>query len=72
MMILDKLRENEHLIAQVGLMALARAKEAGAPAYYSDPSLGEGYIKEMPDGRRFLVTIEDGIETIKAEFGPRG
>lgn len=71
MMILDKLRENEHRIEQTGLLALSRAKAAGAPAYYRDPRLGEGFVKEMPDGRRLLVTIENGTETIEAEFGPR-
>jgi hypothetical protein len=70
-MILDKLHENRERIAQAGLIALARAKTTGSPVYYRDADLGDGIVKEMPDGRRFLVTIDNGSERVTAEFGPR-
>ena len=55
MMLLDKWRENEDRVRQAGTIALKQAREAGVPAYYRDPSLGEGVVKEMPDGNRVLI-----------------
>lgn len=72
MMLLDKWRRNEKRVQQAGMIALKQAKEAGVPAYYRDPSLGEGLVKELPDGRRLLVDVNEREERVIADFGPRG
>ena len=42
--------------------AIQRAHSAGLPAYYFDADLGEGIIKETPDGTRQRVRFIDGKE----------
>ncbi|KQT69746.1 MULTISPECIES: hypothetical protein [unclassified Aureimonas] len=71
MMILDKWRENRTQVENAGRDALSLAKEADVPAYYMDDTLGRGIVKEMPDGRRFLVSYGDGRENVVAALGPR-
>ncbi|GGE07452.1 hypothetical protein GCM10011390_28140 [Aureimonas endophytica] len=72
MMLLDKWQENETRIREAGRIALGLAKDAGVPAYYRDPVLGAGLVKELPDGRRLLVEIRDGQEHVTGHFQPRG
>ena len=57
MMIFDKARENAEAIKQGGARAIEEAKRVGVPAYYLDPSLGEGIIKELPDGTRQRIKL---------------
>lgn len=38
---------------------------AGVPVYYSDEALPSPYvIKEYPDGRKEIVFLADGVETV--------
>ena len=70
-MLLDILRQDEELIAQAGPKVIKKALEAGVAAYYLDNTLGEGIIKEMPDGTRHLIDLRDGEEIILQTFGRR-
>jgi hypothetical protein len=72
MMLLDKWRKNKDCVRQAGAIARERARTAGVPAYYRDPSLGDGIVKEMPDGRRILVDEADEEERLAAAFVWRG
>ncbi|MGY2050766.1 hypothetical protein [Methylobacterium sp. JK268] len=71
MMLFDKARENAAAIRQVGNRAIAEARKAGVPAFYMDPSLGEGIIKEMPDGTRHRLIAVEGKDVVVESFGPR-
>lgn len=70
MMLFEKARENEAAVKQVGARAIAAAHRAGVPAYYLDPALGDGIIKEMPDGTRHRLKAGDA-NTVIESFGPR-
>ena len=71
-MILTRLvRENAEAVRQVGARALEEAKQAGVPAYYMDPSLGDGTIREWLDGTRERVERRDGEDAVVATYGPR-
>ena len=72
MKLFDKVRENADAIRQVGTVARERARAAGVPSYYMDPSLGEGIIKEMPDGTRHRIESSDGGDVVVESFRPRG
>jgi len=50
--------------------ALREAKASGTPAYYTDPEWPEGIVREMPDGSRQLVKLENGHEMIVMELPP--
>jgi hypothetical protein len=39
------------------------------PAHYVDPALGDGIIREMPDGTRQRVDLNDGEEVVVETFG---
>lgn len=39
-----------------------RHLQAGRPVFYVDPDLGDDIIKEMPDGTRFRVRLDDRME----------
>jgi hypothetical protein len=69
-MLLEKAMEHAEEIRRAGAEAVKVALAAGVPVYYFDDNLGDGIIKEMPDGRRFHVTIENG-EEIVTEATPR-
>ena len=45
--------------------------EAGVPVYYLDISLGEGIVKEMPDGTRYLIEVRNSDEIVLQTFAPR-
>jgi hypothetical protein len=70
-MLLDILRQDEELIAQAGPKVIKKALEAGVAVYYLDNTLGEGIIKEIPDGTRHLIDLRDGEEIILQTFGRR-
>jgi hypothetical protein len=70
-MLLDILHQDEERIAQAGLKAIKKALEAGVPVYYLDNALGEGIVKEMPDGTRHLIDVRDGDEVILQSFARR-
>ena len=71
MMIFDKARENAAEIKKMGRYAIAKSHKAGLPAYYMDPALGEGIIKEMPDGTRHRIALVDSAQVVLETFGPR-
>ena len=50
--------------------ALREAKASGTPAYYTDRTWPEGIVREMPDGSRPLVKLENGHETVVEELPP--
>lgn len=70
MMIFDKAREHAEAIRQMGAVAIEESRLAGLPAYYSDPALGEGIIKHMPDGTRHRIKVVDGRDVILQTYGP--
>ena len=71
MMIFEKARENAEAIKQGGARAIEEAKRVGVPAYYLDPSLGEGIIKELPDGTRQRIKLIDGEDVVVESIGPK-
>ena len=71
LMIFEKARENAEEIKKGGARAVEEAKKAGAPAYYMDPALGTGIIKEMPDGTRHRIMLIDGEDVVIETFGPK-
>lgn len=71
MLLLDVLHQDRENIAQAGIKAIKKALEAGVPVYYIDAGLGEGIIKEMPDGSRYLIEVHDGDEVVLQTFAPR-
>ena len=70
-MLLDILHQNKERIAQAGPKAIRRALEAGVPVYYIDRALGDGIVKEMPDGTRHLIDVKDGNEIVLQTLAPR-
>ena len=70
MMIFDKARENAEAVRRVGLLAIEEAQKLGVPVHYMDPSLGDGIIREMPDGTRHRLKRIDGVEVV-VETYPR-
>jgi len=70
-MLLDILHQDEGRIAQAGPKAIKKALEAGVAVYYVDNAVGEGIVKEMPDGTRHLIEIFDGAEIVLQTFAPR-
>lgn len=70
-MLLDVLHQDEENIAQAGPKAIRKALEAGVPVYYLDSALGEGIVKEMPDGTRYLIEVDNGEEVVLQAFAPR-
>lgn len=71
MMLMEKWRENESRVRLMGVEAISRAKAAGVPSYYMDPFVGDGIIKEMPDGSRVLLDSTVDEETVLKTLGPR-
>ena len=70
MMIFERARENAKAMAQMGQRAIAESKALGVPAYYVDPALGAGIIKELPDGTRQRVERIEGKEIALETLGP--
>jgi hypothetical protein len=70
-MLLDVLHQDEEKIAQAGPKAIKKALEAGVPVYYVDAAFGDGLVKEMPDGTRYLIEVNDGNEVILLTVAPR-
>jgi hypothetical protein len=69
--LLEKAREYAEEIRQAGAEAIKVALAAGVPVYYFDGNLGEGIIKEMPDGTRFRIAINGGEEIVTDAVLPR-
>lgn len=71
MILFDRIRENADAIRRIGDRAVEEARRLGVPSHYGDPALGEGIIREMPDGTRQRVELKDGDEIVVETFGPR-
>ena len=49
--------------------AIADHKAAGNPIYYRSPDAPHVLVKELPDGRRFRIDVdEDGSEIVGAQL----
>ena len=70
-MLIEKWQHNRSKIEQSGRLARAKAQAAGIAVYYTDPTLADGIIREMPDGERHLIEIIDGIDVVKAALPSR-
>ena len=70
-MIVEKWHQNEASVLRAGELAVDAARKAGVPAYYTDPSIGEGIVKELPDGTRQLVRVDGDRDIVLGTFGPR-
>lgn len=44
--------------------AVEKARRAGYPAYYIDDCIGEGVIRQMPDGRKDRIVVQHGKATV--------
>jgi hypothetical protein len=69
--LIEKAREHAEEIRHAGAEAVKVALAAGVPVYYFDDSLGDGIIKEMPDGTRFRIAIDDGEAVVTETLPPR-
>lgn len=71
-MLLENATKNAEALRTSGERAIRDAKRAGAPVYYMDAALGEGIIKELPDGtRQKVLVLEDEdlvVETLVPSF----
>lgn len=63
-MLLENATKYAEAIRTAGQRAIRRAKLAGAPVYYMDPSISDGIIRELPDGSRQVVEIGDGADVV--------
>lgn len=63
--------EKAEAILQAGARAVEEARQAGAPAYYMDRSLGDGIIREMPDGTRERIRCHEGEDVVVESYGPK-
>lgn len=64
------IRDNAEAISEVGLRALEEAKKAGVPAYYMDRSVGDGIIREWPDGTREHIEHRGGQMVVLETYAP--
>lgn len=63
-MLLENAAKYQEAINTAGERAIQRAKRVGAPVYYMDAAIGEGIIRELPDGSRQRVAISDGEDVV--------
>jgi hypothetical protein len=64
-MLLDLVDKNAEALRTMGARAIEEANLAGVPAYFMDPRLGEGIIRQMPDGTLQRVEVgPDGKDTV--------
>jgi hypothetical protein len=69
-MLLELLHKDEAEIAKVGVKAIEQAHAAGVAAYYIDASLGDGIVKEMPDGTRQLIDSNMDEDVVLQTLSP--
>jgi hypothetical protein len=55
MSLLEKMAKYPEAMKTSGRREIEQAKRAGVAAYYVEPSLGLGIIKELPDGTRLRI-----------------
>jgi hypothetical protein len=66
-MLLDLVDKNAEALRTMGVRAIEQANLAGIPAYFMDPRLGEGIIRQMPDGTLQRVEVAVDGEDIVLE-----
>ncbi|WP_267426203.1 hypothetical protein [Methylobacterium sp. GC_Met_2] len=71
MILTTLLRQNSEAIRRVGTDARDEVRRAGVPAYYMDPALGDGIVRDMPDGTRERVERRDRRRTVVETYDPR-
>jgi hypothetical protein len=69
MMILQKWHENASRVLQAGGVERAEARSEGVPTYFRDPVLGDGIVRESPDGSRDLIGAVSEEEIVRSAFG---
>lgn len=69
-MIFRLARENADAVRAMGRDAIRELHAAGVDAHYRDASLGEGMVRESPDGVRHLERKFDGVWVEVAAFPP--
>jgi hypothetical protein len=67
-MLFERLDAHAEALRTMGQRAIEQANKAGAPAYFMDSRLGDGIIRQMPDGALERVVLERGkfvvVETL--------
>ncbi len=62
-------------LKQFKARAIEKARRAGFPAYYIEDCIGEGVIRQMPDGRKERIVVQQGkaivepVEKHSADLG---
>lgn len=69
-MLLEIATKNAQALRTAGKRAIAQAKMAGVPVYYMDPALGDGIIKEFPDGTRQKVRVQAHEDVVLETIPP--
>ncbi|MEH3120276.1 MAG: hypothetical protein PGN25_22515 [Methylorubrum populi] len=70
MILFDKLRRNVDAIRHMGVEAIEEAKRLGVPSHYVDPAVGDGIVREWPDGTRQRLRRSEGRVVVEP-VGPR-
>lgn len=70
MPLLDNIEKFETGMRLAGRRAVEQAKRAGVPAYYMDPALGDGIVKEFPDGTRQRIKLQDDEDVVLEILSP--
>ncbi len=70
-MLFDKTDQHADEIRDAGPDAIKAAKAAGVAVYYFDNNLGRELIKEMPDGTRYGIKLENGKDIVIRTFPPK-
>ncbi|CAO4152697.1 MULTISPECIES: hypothetical protein [Methylorubrum] len=65
MTLFDSLRRNAEAIRRIGVEAIDEAKRLGVPSHYVDPVVGEGIVREWPDGTRQRLRRQNGSVSIE-------
>jgi|GEM_PF-1688155 len=59
-MLFQRLDQHAEALRTMGERAIEQANKAGVPAYFMDASLGDGIIRQMPNGTLQRVVLERG------------
>ena len=71
MTLFDLFDANMDALKTLGSRAVAEARRDGVAAYYMDPALGAGLVRELPDGTRERLERAGGEFVVVARYGPR-
>ena len=68
--LLENMEKYPDAMRTSGRRAIEQAKRAGVPAYYLDPALGDGIIRELPDGTRQRIQPQGDEDVVIETFAP--